>query len=266
MRAPLLVAVAVGAGRDALDLLGPLDAALRGVGPALLPHSIGEPAPVIAEGGLADGPGDLALAVGTSGSTGSPKRALLTAANLAASATATYAALGGPGQWVLALPATHIAGLQVLVRSLLAGTTPVTLGSGDGFTAAGFAVAVNALSAGRRYASLVPTQVDRLLRDAPGSAALAGLDAVLVGGAPAPPALLERAAAAGARVVRTYGMSETAGGCVYDGEPLPCTRIRVEQGRILVGGATVAHGYLGDLAATAAAFTTDGHGQRWFHT
>jgi o-succinylbenzoate---CoA ligase len=78
----------------------------------------------------------------------------------------------------------------------------------------------------------------------PGSAeALASLDAVLIGGGPMPAGLAEKAAAAGISVVRTYGMSETAGGCVYDGVPLDGVRVRIDDGRIVLGGATVAKGY-----------------------
>lgn len=76
---------------------------------------------------------DVALVVTTSGTTGAPKGALLTAAALIASASATHHRLGGPGNWLLAVPAIHIAGLQVLVRSALAGTVPVELDVSAGF-------------------------------------------------------------------------------------------------------------------------------------
>ena len=143
--------------------------------------------------------------------------------------------MGGPGQWLLALPAYHIAGLQVLVRSLIAGTTPVALM--PGFDTAELATAVAALGAGRRYASLVAAQLDKALADAAAVAALAELDAVLIGGGPMPSGLAERASQAGVSVVRTYGMSETAGGCVYDGVPLDGVRVRIDTGgRIVLGG------------------------------
>jgi O-succinylbenzoic acid--CoA ligase len=58
-----------------------------------------------------------------------------------------------------------------------------------------------------------------------------------------PPTLAEGAAAAGIRVVRTYGSSETAGGCVYDGVPLDGVRVRLDDGRIVLGGDTLAKGY-----------------------
>lgn len=184
---------------------------------------------------------DVAVVVSTSGTTGTPKGAMLSAAALTASAEATHHRLGGPGQWLLALPPHHVAGLQVLVRSVSAGTTPVALS--PSFTVVELVSAVAALGPGRRYASLVAAQLEKALRDPASAAALAELDAALIGGGPMPVDLAERAAAAGISVVRTYGMSETAGGCVYDGVPLDGVRVRITDGAIVLGGATVAKGY-----------------------
>jgi o-succinylbenzoate---CoA ligase len=194
---------------------------------------------------------DVAVVVSTSGTTGVPKGAMLTASALTASAEATHRRLGGPGRWLLALPAYHIAGLQVLVRSVIAGTTPVAVDAG--FDGAELASALASLGSGRRYASLVAAQLDKALQDPAAAAALASLDAVLIGGGPMPDGLAERASAAGISVVRTYGMSETAGGCVYDGLPLDGVRVRIDdgaersatsnQGRVVLGGATLAKGY-----------------------
>ncbi|WP_372585747.1 o-succinylbenzoate--CoA ligase, partial [Mycobacterium avium] len=186
---------------------------------------------------------DVALVAATSGTTGAPKGAMLTAAALRASATATHARLGGPGSWLLALPAHHIAGVQVLVRSLLAGSTPVELDVSRGFDVTQLPAATRALGTGRRYASLVAVQLAKALGDPAATAALAELDAVLLGGGPAPRPVLQAAAAAGITVVRSYGMSETAGGCVYDGVPLDGVRVRVSDGRIALSGATLAKGY-----------------------
>ncbi|CDO86892.1 O-succinylbenzoic acid--CoA ligase [Mycobacterium triplex] len=186
---------------------------------------------------------DVALVVATSGTTGKPKGALLSAAALAASAAATHDRLGGPGSWLLALSPHHIAGIQVLVRSVLAGSTPVELDVSSGFDTAELRSAVSRLGSGRRYTSLVAAQLAKALADPPAAAALAELDAVLLGGGPAPRPVLDAAAAAGIAVVRTYGMSETAGGCVYDGVALDGVRLRVDAGRIAIGGATVAKGY-----------------------
>ncbi|MEE6163867.1 MULTISPECIES: o-succinylbenzoate--CoA ligase [unclassified Mycolicibacterium] len=184
---------------------------------------------------------DVAVVVSTSGTTGAPKGALLTAAALRASAEATHDRLGGPGCWLLALPGYHIAGLQVLIRSVVAGTTPVAIA--PSFDVGDLPGAVAAMGSGRRYASLVAVQLDKALRDPGAAAALAELDAVLIGGGPMPAGVADRAAAAGITVVRTYGMSETAGGCVYDGVALDGVAVRIVDGRIVLGGATVAKGY-----------------------
>ena len=103
--------------------------------------------------------------------------------------------------------------------------------------------AVAALGSGRRYASLVAAQLNKALASRSATAALADLDAVLIGGGPMPAGVAERASAAGISVIRTYGMSETAGGCVYDGVPLDGVRVRIDCGRIVLGGVTLATGY-----------------------
>ncbi len=235
------------------ELSRALLAALAGTGPAVLPLSTdpAEAARVLAalrpDEPLEDD--EVCLVVPTSGSSGEPKGVLLTAANLEASASAALERLGGPGRWLLALPVTHIGGLQVLLRSLASGDEPVV---GD------FASATRLLGTGRRYCSLVPTQLGRLLESAP--EALASYDAVLLGGAATSPILLARARAVGVRVVTTYGMSETSGGCVYDGRPLSGISVTVTD-RIVLTGPVVARGYRlrPDLTASAfagASFTT----------
>lgn len=177
------------------------------------------------------------LIVRTSGSTGEPKDVRLSHAAVLASAHAALERLGGPGQWVSALPPTGVGGLQVLVRSIIAGREPV-------FTDDRSIVdAVAALDAPRTYASLVPTQLFRLIEGGL-AGALAPLDAVLLGGAAAPAPLLERARAAGVTIVRTYGMSETCGGCVYDGVPLDGVRIRIGEGGVVeLAGRVLFDGY-----------------------
>jgi O-succinylbenzoic acid--CoA ligase len=213
-------------------------------------------------------PPGLALTIGTSGSTGRPKLAMLTSTALRASADATHDRLGGPGQWLLTMPAHHIAGIQVLVRSVVAGTTPVSMELAGGFTPAGFARATaQVASATTAYTALVPTQLVRLLASADGRQALTRYAAVLLGGAAAPAGLLGDARDAGVRVVTTYGMSETAGGCVYDGRPLDVSSLVLEDdGRIRLGGATLAQGYLNEPALTAEAFVVDDTARRWFRT
>lgn len=198
---------------------------------------------------------DAPLFVRTSGSTGPARTVALSHAALLASAAASQRRLGGPAAWVLALPVTFVAGLQVLVRSLLAGSTPVLLGDHDGAWPAALTAAEKvAGEAGvdRRCTSLVPTQLHRLARDGR-LGELAGLDAVLVGGAFIDDGLLADARAAGVRVVTTYGMAETCGGCVYDGEPLDGVAVRVaSDGWVHLAGPCLFDGYPDDPEATSA--------------
>ena len=256
------------------ELAEALASALDG-GPAVLPvDTAGSTAGPSPGAGVAEPGRGAALVIETSGSTGGPKRVVLSADALRASARATDQRLGGQGHWLLALPAHHVAGAQVISRGLLAGHRPTTLDCRGGFRAERFAEVAGALLAGtageRRYTSLVPTQLHRVLTEDSGTdrggralAALRGFDAVLVGGAAAPTALLSEARRAGVRVVTTYGMSETAGGCVYDGTPLDGVQVRLDpaDGRISLAGPMLASGYLGDPELTAASFR-DG----WFHT
>lgn len=211
---------------------------------------------------------EIGLVITTSGTTGTPKGAMLTPAALIASASATHDRLGGPGSWLLALPAHHIAGVQVLVRSALAGTVPVELDLRHGFDPAELPRAADELGSGRRYASLVANQLAKALGDPAATAALAGLDAVLLGGGPAPRTVLDAATDAGITVVRTYGSSETAGGCVYDGVPLDGVEVRIDDagpsgaGRIVIGGTTLARGYRNPPTSGPDPFGEPG----WFHT
>lgn len=142
---------------------------------------------------------DVALVVTTSGTTGPPKGAMLTAAALTASASAAHDRLGGPGSWLLAVPPYHIAGLAVLVRSVIAGSVPVELNVSAGFDVTELPNAIKRLGSGRRYTSLVAAQLAKALTDPAATAALAELDAVLIGGGPAPRPILDAAAAPASR-------------------------------------------------------------------
>jgi o-succinylbenzoate---CoA ligase len=189
-----------------------------------------------------------AAVVATSGSTGQPRGVVLPASALVASAEATHQRLAGPGTWVLALPPHYVAGLMVIVRSLVAGRPVIEIGARLA------ELGEVDVGVGPAYLSLVPTQLTRALRDPILVRALGRFDAVLVGGAAADPTLLERARDAGVDVVTTYGMSETCGGCVYDGRPLDGMDVRIDDnGRISIGGPMVFAGYRLDPAATAKA-------------
>jgi len=265
--------------------------------------------------GQTESPESIALVVGTSGSTGAPKQTALSVRALRASARATerffadYPSAGSakpqratsevPAQWLLALPAHYVAGAQVLARSVLAGTTPIVAASvtdGGSFTPEVFLNAAERLSCARRFVSLVPTQVHKLLEAAETNPALGSeiydalgqFTGILLGGAPASASLLAAARELGLNVVTTYGSAETAGGCVYSGTALPGVRLRVipedaglldssvagdasaggtpNIGRIWLGGEHLASGYLGDNARTASHFFVDADGYRWYRT
>ena len=242
--------------------------------------------------------GPIALVVGTSGSTGTPKRTALTARALAASAAATEQFFGSnsdaASQWLLALPAHYIAGAQVLARSVLAGTAPVIARSviePVHFSPEVFLQAVEHMSSARRFISLVPTQLHKLLESADADShlgaeiheALGSFTGILLGGAPASADLLAASTALGLNTVTTYGSAETAGGCVYSGSVLPGVRVELvpeegmpavpdtggkpaQVGRIWISGAHLASGYIGDAARTAQHFFTAADGTRWYRT
>jgi o-succinylbenzoate---CoA ligase len=247
------------------SLLPALAAALDGAGPALLPLPTGGSRGEVLAAMDLTRPlerDDVALVVPTSGSTGEPKGAMLTADALRHSARATHERLGGDGQWLLALPVTHVAGLAVLVRSLLSRLRPEVVDLYGGFDVAAFVSATGRLADGaRRYTSLVPTQLRRLLESGDDAVeSLRTYDAVLVGGAALSRGLHDRAVASGVPVVTTYGMSETCGGCVYDGRPLDGVEVHLrDDGRIELGGPTVFVGYRLRPDLTAAALVDGRH-------
>ncbi len=187
----------------------------------------------------------IALVMATSGSTGTPKGAQLTPANLVSSADATHQYLGGEGQWLLAMPAHHIAGMQVLIRALIAGVEPLALDLSNGFDIADFAAAAHELkdTGDRVYTSMTPMQLIKAMDSLEGIEALRLFDAILVGGAATSRQTRHSAEELGITVVTTYGSSETSGGCVYDGRAIPGARIRLRDARIELGGPMIAHGY-----------------------
>ncbi|MDF5757163.1 AMP-binding protein [Spongiactinospora sp. TRM90649] len=231
--------------------------ALGGDGPAVLPLSPALPATALRAAltslrptHLVDGDGmralpgglpvapEISLVIATSGSTGTPKGVELSASALRASAEASLTALSARDglPWLCCLPVDHISGLQVLVRAMVGGTEPIVHA---GFSPQGVLRAVRA--AGAAHVSLVPTQLRRLLAL---GADLSCFRTILLGGAAAPPGLIDEARTAGARVVTSYGSSETSGGCVYDGRPLYNVDLKVgDDGRIHVAGPTLFSGY-----------------------
>jgi O-succinylbenzoic acid--CoA ligase len=206
----------------------------------------------------------VALVVQTSGSTGAPKRVALSADALLASAAASDALLGGPGQWLLAVPAHYIAGINVLVRSLASQTEPAIMPPGS-FTAERFVETAAELGAPLRFTSLVPAQLARLMAEDAALETLRRFDRILIGGQAAPVELLARALELGLNVTRTYGSSETSGGCVWDGVPIGNTEVRIVDGRVELAGSVLAEGYLDDPDRTDHAFHVEG-GQRWYRT
>lgn len=191
------------------------------------------------------------LLIETSGSSGLPKRVVLSRDAVVASVEASARRLGVRGQWLLALPSSYVAGVQVICRSLLAGAEPLVV-QGLDLAAAG----------GGTFTSLVPTQLHRLLEDERQVGALRNLHTILLGGGPIDPALRARAEAAGLHIVATYGSSETAGGCVYDGMPLDGVALAIgTDGRVRIGGPTIFDGYEGDPELSAEVLV-DG----WFLT
>jgi len=195
------------------------------------------------------------LVVETSGSTGSPKRVVLSRHAVLASVSATARRLGAEGRWLLALPASYVAGAQVVCRSVAAGEPPVLLEDHDDLAAA--------VEATRpAYVSLVPTQLHRLLDDADDVAALRSFRTVLLGGGPIDPSLRSRAQDAGVTVVATYGSAETAGGCVYDGIALDGVGLATEaDGRLRISGPMLFAVYDGDPELTARLLV-----EGWFRT
>lgn len=261
-----------------LALAAALPDALNGIGSALAPIPTGPDKYVerVLAAVKPDDPrsplesDDVAVVVTTSGSMGEPRGVLLPASALTAAARASDEFLGGPALWVVALPIHHIAGLQVLVRSYLAGREAVALDSIDGggrFSAEEFAATSHVAHALADSdgcplrTAIVPTQLARILAlGNVGIDALREYETVLVGGAAAPSSLLGQAAKVGVNVVATYGMTETSGGCIYNGKPLSGVTVSITDpdergvGRIELSGPMVARGYRLRPELTESAF------------
>lgn len=208
------------------------------------PAAVVEPDGTTSLDGAVPADGDAALCISTAGSTGTPKLVELSHRALRTSARLTTERLGATGaRWLCCLPLDHVAGIMTIVRSRAAGAAPVVLPRFD---------PEHVGAAGADAISLVPVMLERLLAR---GTDLARWRWILLGGASVDPRLVERARAAGGNVVRTYGMTETCGGVVYDGRPLDGVEVRVGAGGVVrLRTPTIMERYRLDAAATERAF------------
>jgi O-succinylbenzoic acid--CoA ligase len=193
------------------------------------------------------------LVLATSGTAGAPKAVELSRAAVEAAMLGSSRALGdGPeATWLCCLPLAHVGGMLVLMRGLLTGSPVVVHGGFDPGAVA---------AAEADHVSLVPTMLHRLLA---AGADLSRFRAILVGGAGLEDATVASARERGARVVSTYGLTESCGGVAYDGRPFDGSAARIGPGdEVQLAGPTLMGGYRGDPQATSAAFTLDG----WLRT
>jgi o-succinylbenzoate---CoA ligase len=185
--------------------------------------------------------------INTTGSSGIRKRVLLSTGAIETSAELSNSQIGAkPGDvWSLLLPINHIAGVNVLVRAIKLGSEVVGVDETADFTA------------------IVPTQLHRaLFGDKKLLEHLQKCKSVLVGGSPASKTLLELATKAGINVITTYGMTETSGGCIYNGRALPGVSVMVNQtGRLMIKGPILANGYENNQELWSENFKND-----WFLT
>ena len=201
----------------------------------------------------------IAIVCATSGSTGAPRGVMLSHHALNSSIGAFASRFGADARWVVAMPVHRIAGIMVLARSLINHNPTVvdpSVGGAIAFNAASFlATTRQAFQQSARdglplMVSLVPTQIARLLDSGPvGIDALQAYDVVLSGAAATPQPMLDRLRELNIKVVVSYGMSETCGGCVFDGQPLDGVAIDLgaqtdeDPGRIMISGPVLASGY-----------------------
>jgi O-succinylbenzoic acid--CoA ligase len=195
-----------------------------------------------------------ALVIATSGTSGDPRLVELTRGSVEAAVRTSAAVIGAGSEdmWLSCLPLAHIGGLLVLYRHLLLGA-PISFRRR-------LTPAVVAALPDARFTSLVPTQLLRLLK---AGSHLSQFRAILVGGSGMDAELADTAAQSHVSVIPTYGMTETCGGVVYAGRPLPGVDVRAEEsGELLVRGPTLMRGYRFDPEATAVAFAPGG----WLRT
>lgn len=265
-RALIAVTVPPGMG-GVLKLASVIGPALDGTGPAIAPMS-DSPEFIVRQTLEALRPNDpkfplesndIAIVSATSGSTGTPKGVLLSTQALEASATAFGNRFGTNNRWVVSMPAHRIAGIMVLVRSWFHNSPfeiDPSVGGARTFESAAFAATTmravrESETDGRALmVSLVPTQIARLLESGSvGIEALQSYDLVLSGAAATPQPMLNKMRELGIKVSVSYGMTETCGGCVFDGRPLDGVKVSlgtqddVEPGRVTISGPVTASGY-----------------------
>jgi O-succinylbenzoic acid--CoA ligase len=211
---------------------------------------------------------EVAVVLATSGSMGQPKGVLLTAAGLTALDSVVN---GANAQWIAALPLHSMGGFNVAVRALASGRDPIavaSLGGAQPFTSAVFADAVERASGAQIHVSLVPAQLRRLLADEIGVAALQACALVLIGAGPLAASTRASAQENQVRLMTSYGMTETSGGCVFDGRPLRGVKVEnysESSSTLVISGPMLATGYrlepkMTKLHFTAAGFITSDHG------
>ncbi len=218
-----------------------LSKALSGIGPAL----------AFCKSKSALVPEPISIVVATSGSNGPPKEVALTSNALLYSARASNKFLNAKfgDTWSLLLPLNHIAGINVLLRSLELGTATIDLRNSATYPKVDFT-------------AIVPTQLFRALHgDTELLSHLQSCQAVLVGGAALTDDLGALATSAKINLVTTYGMTETCGGCVYNGTKFDGVDVEIREGQIAIKGAMLASNYLNDEPAWRKNFV-DG----WFIT
>ena len=195
-----------------------------------------------------DAPAEVAeetsVVIRSSGSTGTPKLVELSSSALLSSAKATEERIGS-GQWLSTLPVNYIAGLMVLVRSISSDIQPVLMNTQVPFTPEAFVRGASLMDEGKRFVSLVPTQLSRIA-DAVDSdpmvySSIRKFEAVLIGGQRPDFAVMQKLKAMGVNLITTYGMTETSGGCVYDGEPIGDTQLRISDDLLEVSGSVLAN-------------------------
>lgn len=219
-------------------------------------------------------PKEVVFLLSTSGSTKPGGRLVgLSLSALKASHQATRERLGADGIWISALPRDHIAGFQVIARAFASGSEALTIDMTGGFKVSRLTEALlrareltSSLSPSPAlplYLSLVPTQLRRALANKEAVSALRLCAAILVGGARISPALLNEGRGKGLNLVTTYGMTETCGGCVYDGVPLPGVKVAVNAGRVWLCTPGLMSGYLEDECDREIQVF---NGERWLRT